>query len=80
MRLPKYLYSLPERLLPLTQVADYGFAQKLHVQRCPLPDPSYIADWKLTLKGLASGSTVTLATRDLQDRLRFMSRSHALSA
>jgi DMSO/TMAO reductase YedYZ molybdopterin-dependent catalytic subunit len=31
------------------------------------PDPAYIPDWKLTLNGLASGRTVTLSLRDLQN-------------
>ena len=61
----KYLYS-PERLLPTyskSQITDLR-----NNYNGATPDPSYIAYWKLTLKGLASGSTVTLATRDLQDR------------
>jgi DMSO/TMAO reductase YedYZ molybdopterin-dependent catalytic subunit len=61
----KYLYS-PGRLLPTyskSQITDLR-----NNYNGATPDPSYIPNWKLTLKGLASGTAETLTIQDLQDR------------
>jgi hypothetical protein len=61
----KYLYS-PSRLVPIysrSQITDLR-----NNYNGATPDPGYISDWKLTLKGLAAGSTVTLTIQDLRDR------------
>ena len=61
----KYLYS-PSRLLPTysqLQITDLR-----NNYNGATPDPGYISDWRLTLKGLAAGSTATLTIQDLRDR------------
>jgi DMSO/TMAO reductase YedYZ molybdopterin-dependent catalytic subunit len=61
----KYLYS-PERLLPTyskSQITDLR-----NNYNGATPHPSYIPNWNLTLKGLASGTAETLTIQDLRDR------------
>jgi DMSO/TMAO reductase YedYZ molybdopterin-dependent catalytic subunit len=61
----KYMYS-PGRLLP-----TYTRSQITELRNNyngATPDPGYIPDWKLTLKGLASGTTETLTIQDVENR------------
>jgi DMSO/TMAO reductase YedYZ molybdopterin-dependent catalytic subunit len=61
----KYLYS-SGRLLPTynrSQITDLR-----NNYNGATPDPSYIPNWKLMLKGLASGTAQTLTIQDVQDR------------
>jgi hypothetical protein len=61
----KYLYS-PGRLLPTyskSQITDLR-----NNYNGATPDPGYIPNWKLMLKGLASGTAEALSIQDLQDR------------